>query len=301
MHSSLAGSILRRVPLLLAANCLEWLGFFTLPRHNIPMAKEGISNNPDAWFEYDNFSPKIQEAIDSLTQRLLERHPIDHARTANFFRVPQIAIEAKHIEYFASYTKLAFRQLIIGGFYGPHSNLASLSEDEQVEAIQGEHAQRVFFDVKIFHDLAHTIVALGKSGAPEALTSLTPDFQRKSQRLADYPSAAERDAAVNDMMLDERLVSFWSQFVTDRSTIISDIRFAKNKNRNEDGSVNLEKAEEEFIFRYLDHNTSNSFANELVGRFFREYETNEMLTFDVFVEITKPLMKREAPKAARLF
>lgn len=262
------------------------------------------SSGVDAKFLYENFSEKIQTAIDTLTNKILETNPINKTQTAEFFRVPESLLQSRHVEYFEAYARIAVRQLVIGSFYGPHHNLASLDIDKQVHVLEAGQSSRLFTDRRVMHDIAHTIVALGRTGG-ESPTQLIPDFQRKSENSADYSSPKERDAAVKGMFLDERLAAFWSPFITSRTSVLYYIERAKEQTKNEDGSLNLERAEESFIEFFLDHpylaGVTDDFSKNMASRIFHEYEKDEMLTFKIFLEVTQPLMKREVPKIGKLF
>lgn len=264
---------------------------------------EAANRNPDAYFEYENFSPQIQAAIDELHKKLLESFPIDASATAEFFRVPEIALKSKHVEYFKAYASIAVRQLIIGAFYGPNQNIKGHDIPQQAEMIRSKDSPFVFSGSHLAHDIAHTVIALGRNTDTGSRAALVPDFQRRSQSGEGYGSENERLKAVASMQRDENMVDFWtrSSSRTGKSTILDRIRDAKEKHTAEDGTVDMAKAEESLVFRMCDGATPDEFTRKMFGRIFNDYEENEMLTFDLFLELTLPFMKREAPEVARTF
>jgi len=262
---------------------------------------EGVNQNLDARFEYENFSPPIQRAIDGLHKEALESLPLDASAVAGFFRVPEILMERKYVEYFKAYVEIAVRQLIIGAFYGANCNISEHDIPKQVEMIKARETNFLFFGRHLAHDIAHTVIALGRNTDTGSRAALIPDFQRRSQSATGYKSEDERIQAFASMQRDENLVDFWTQSSsrTSRTSILERIQASREKHTSERGEVDTLEAEKSFIFVMCDGATPDDFTKNFFRQVFYEYEQNEMLTFEMFQKITMPFMKREAPDAAR--
>lgn len=274
----------------------------SLRRERTKSESEKSWRSPDTDFELDTFSKKIKKAIIARATSIQEKNPVTRKIFQEMFDMPAELITKRHVDYFTEYLKLATQQLVVGAFYGKNFNISIYSESEQERIVRTGGSPFLFErSPHFFHDIAHTIITLGRNHDTSLLTSLVPAFEKESDTSSDYESQeAFLRIRHRRAVVDERLASFWSPLppnsreLNSRESILNYIDEAKeiaaaSENPDEDPfDIYLQ------ILNILPEKYPDEHAVRILKRIFNEYENNPTLIYDMFVEETTPLMQKHA-------
>lgn len=268
------------------------------------MGKEGVKNE-DSKFNFENFSPKIQKAIEFCARQIIEANPVTEKYIGRIFGLPKESIQKKHIEYFQKYVELVVPQLVIGAFYGANYDISEETEDGQVELIRSGPTTRLFIKGdNFFHDIAHTFVAVGRAGEGTSLSNLIPDFQRVSDKRKDYKSDKEFRKIFNQLGVDEHLADFWSPGYS-KAYIKAMIQYIKEDlSQVITDPKKLEEAIREDFILWVAGNQKkfpDPYAKKIAAKVYDEFETNPAVLFEIFFEETLPYMQEHQPRAVKEF
>jgi hypothetical protein len=202
--------------------------------------------------------------------------------------MPKELVTRRHVAYYKAYAELAVTQLIIGAYFGPNGGYAHGSEKTQLDALKNHASDLIFTGSAIFHDITHSFIALALSDDPKSLTALIPDFQKLPSGREAYASEDEYYYAHGQLVSDEILV-FSFDGTQSRTSMLLAIQ---------------SMPEDEFIRCFSSHSRDpkrRALAARLLGRLYRELPKNPTIFFDIFADVTMPLMQTHAPKEAAAF
>lgn len=238
-------------------------------------SRHGSKENTNATLEYGSLSQEVRKAVDAFAKEILEKHPATKEKIAEFFLIEADGVTDEQLAYYRAYSTFAVRQLIVGAYFGPNGGFQNESEESRLRALRQKNSTLVFEDEQIFHDIAHTIVALGRNANKTSLDSLSPDYHA----LPLYESSRKID---DRRHLDEKLANFFDGVCGGRRLK----KFLEFKSS---------KTEEQFVKHYL-NGIKDPFGESLLRRVYRAAGDNPNGLFDLFKEIVGPFMKKHAPK-----
>lgn len=240
----------------------------------------------------------LEEAIDIYTGYILEANPVTARRIDEIFAIPSSRVTSQQIKYFSEYAAIAIKELVRGA-------VAILLQKQEYKEDQiigylasGAYLGNLFTDFLIFHDVMHTVAQLGTVNG-KTIKDMRPPFQAHALKGSSTdPREAERER--RSLIRDEAFALLWFRVThntdTQRERLLAVIDRSKN--------------EQDFVVQYFEYmsyafynlkqpehvDEISPFMRKTLGRVYREYANNPQLLFDIFKEITTPLMKAEAAK-----
>lgn len=240
---------------------------------------------PKLSYELSELPQEVQEAISSLVSKIFEKYPVTKERLASIFKIKSESILETQIHYYAAYAKAALEVVIVGAFYGERASVMfkGKSSAEMVKEIEGRTSPLMYYDEKVFHEIAHTFISLGRNevAVPRALAI---DFQ-------DFNSVRNpKGSRAMQQRNDEALIDFWDlgRISAQRRT---DDALAERKTADEFAEIQLK-----FLF---DGDLTDTYAVNLCKEIYEARKKGETaILWDIFVRLTFSFMQVRAPKIA---
>lgn len=241
---------------------------------------ESVPSDVEMRFDISREEPEVQAAVEALAQDIIRENPVTREESARFFQVDPELVGDHHLAYLEAYKKVVVRQLVIGAYFGPNYDIRGVSLEHKLDALKKRGSTLLFsWGSGFWHDVAHSVVAIGRSEEKSKPMAAIPLFQMYTQNGDDYKDEDERRRMMNDMAIDELIADLFG-FLS-RDTL---------KERIEKRSL------EEFLTYYGCGSTDlpQPFAKRLLTKLHREYATNPMVLFDIFFEETREFMEANA-------
>ncbi len=247
-------------------------------------------------YDLSRFHPDARKPLMEIAEEALYSFlpSIETASLSRFFNVPTASITEDHIAYMRRYVSIVVPQLVIGAYSAPDYDITKTSRDNQLDAIR-KRGTTLFRVADLWHELAHTVVALGKSKHSDRVESATPHFQLFPQRKPKHMTDEEFETMQQADHAEEVAAGVW-EYLSPRRTLL--LRLIHDAKKNFPGNVTSQ--EEDFIKKFgaaikrdmVNPASMDAYTRRLMSRVFHEYQENTLLPIQLFMEATGPLMKK---------
>lgn len=241
------------------------------------------------------FSPELNHEVDKTVEWFMDSYAPDKQSFSGFFGTMNMEVSSDDLAYFSTFARISIRQLLISALKSPQG---PKFEKARIKALREKTLKGISFNRIIYHEIAHSIIALARSKEKMHTESLRPDYMRhgtvvqtfsqtlkpsleRDEILCTYVYGEVQDVLIEFIKTSKTLEEFVKKLIARSAANLAEFSGRSNK----------------FVKKVSCTRKQDPVFWDICEKVYNNYQDNPKFLFQLFREIVNPLMEKIVPEA----